>query len=93
MASRKSLQLSAYYGASHLRAINCDVQSEPTYSRGMRNDMNRAIALLEAAPDMVKCVRALVGYIEAGGMEDQHNRLWLARIGNRALERIDASVK
>lgn len=51
MAALRTMRDAARYGAGHLEAINTDIQTEQSYSRKMRNDMDLAIRLLKEAPD------------------------------------------
>lgn len=74
MSSIKTLKDARDYGGRHLVTINEDVQCEEGYSRKSRNDMNRAIGLLQESPEMFELLCSFVGFIQAGP-----NEPWMER--------------
>jgi hypothetical protein len=65
-----TMKRAASYGIGHLQAIASDMGGSD-YSREMRNDINLAIAMLRAAPDLIHYAPHLCGCIEAGDGTDE----------------------
>lgn len=69
MPNRATIKRAASYGVRLLQSMHEDMGSYPgrgAYSRQMHNDIELAIAMLKAAPDLFDAMPSMLGYFEAG---------------------------